>query len=413
MDSSPPLESTIAEEYKIWKKNTPYLYDFVLTHALVWPSFTVEWLPECIPESDGNYDVRQLILGTHTSREEQDYLMLAEVHTPSRKKELDIEECITGPGDVGGYGVAQSKVQIKQRIPHDGEVNRARICPHQSSLIATKDPFGKVHLFDYTSYKSSPLPDEKPSPMKTLHGHTQEGYGLDWSKTRKGYLTSGAYDQTVCLWDVETGDRDVDTLWKCSAHEDKIEDVAFHPKTSDIIGSVGDDGKLVLYDLRTKAVANSTVAHQGHPCNALSWSLHRDTLLLTAGGDGDVKLFDTRALSQSLYTFSGHSEEVFGVSFSLHSESIFASSGADRRIAMWDMEKIGASQTSEEAEDGPPELLFLHGGHTNRVSDFSWCPTEDWMIASVDDDNVLQVWEMAHSIHNSINPEDVTDQMVE
>ena len=35
----------IAEEYKIWKKNTPFLYDLVLTHALEWPSLTCEFLP--------------------------------------------------------------------------------------------------------------------------------------------------------------------------------------------------------------------------------------------------------------------------------------------------------------------------------------------------------------------------------
>lgn len=33
------------EEYKIWKKNTPFLYDLVVTHALEWPSLTVQWLP--------------------------------------------------------------------------------------------------------------------------------------------------------------------------------------------------------------------------------------------------------------------------------------------------------------------------------------------------------------------------------
>ena len=35
----------IDEEYKIWKKNTPFLYDLVLTHALEWPSLTVQWMP--------------------------------------------------------------------------------------------------------------------------------------------------------------------------------------------------------------------------------------------------------------------------------------------------------------------------------------------------------------------------------
>ena len=36
----------INEEYKIWKKNTPFLYDLVMTHALEWPSLTAQWLPD-------------------------------------------------------------------------------------------------------------------------------------------------------------------------------------------------------------------------------------------------------------------------------------------------------------------------------------------------------------------------------
>jgi hypothetical protein len=28
--------------------------------------------------------------------------------------------------------------------------------------------------------------------------------------------------------------------------------------------------------------------------------------------------------------------------------------------------------------DGPPELLFVHGGHTAKVSDFSWNPNDPW-----------------------------------
>lgn len=39
-------DKVINEEYKIWKKNTPFLYDLVLTHALVWPSLTVQWFPD-------------------------------------------------------------------------------------------------------------------------------------------------------------------------------------------------------------------------------------------------------------------------------------------------------------------------------------------------------------------------------
>lgn len=48
-------------------------------------------------------------------------------------------------------------------------------------------------------------------------------------------------------------------------------------------------------------------------------------------------------------------------------------------------------QTPEDAEDGPPELLFIHGGHTSKISDFSWNSNDDWVVASVAEDNILQV----------------------
>lgn len=50
-----------------------------------------------------------------------------------------------------------------------------------------------------------------------------------------------------------------------------------------------------------------------------------------------------------------------------------------------------ALQTAEDAEDGPPELLFVHGGHTSKVSDFAWNPSDDWVVASVAEDNIVQV----------------------
>lgn len=34
------------EEYKLWKKNSPYLYDLVVTHALEWPTLTCQWFPD-------------------------------------------------------------------------------------------------------------------------------------------------------------------------------------------------------------------------------------------------------------------------------------------------------------------------------------------------------------------------------
>jgi histone-binding protein RBBP4 len=53
-------------------------------------------------------------------------------------------------------------------------------------------------------------------------------------------------------------------------------------------------------------------------------------------------------------------------------------------------------------------LQFVHGGHTSKVSDFSWCETEDWFVASVAEDNILQVWQMAENIYNEDDEEEGT-----
>jgi len=63
---------------------------------------------------------------------------------------------------------------------------------------------------------------------------------------------------------------------------------------------------------------------------------------------------------------------------------------------MWDLSRIGRSQTEQEKLDGPPELIFVHGGHTSKVSDISWNLNERLMMASVSDDNILQVWQTAY-----------------
>jgi len=41
----PLLTCAPSSPLQIWKKNTPFLYDTVMTQALEWPSLTAQWLP--------------------------------------------------------------------------------------------------------------------------------------------------------------------------------------------------------------------------------------------------------------------------------------------------------------------------------------------------------------------------------
>jgi histone-binding protein RBBP4 len=48
----------------------------------------------------------------------------------------------------------------------------------------------------------------------------------------------------------------------------------------------------------------------------------------------------------------------------------------------------------------------VHGGHTNKVSDFTWNSNDPWVIASTAEDNILQVWQMTSSIYEDDEEEE-------
>lgn len=109
-------EKQTNEEYKIWKKNTPFLYDLIITHALEWPSLTVEWLPEREEPSGKDYALQKVIIGTHTSENERNYLMLAQVQIPLEDSENDARLYDDEVSGCGSFGSANSKVERKKEI---------------------------------------------------------------------------------------------------------------------------------------------------------------------------------------------------------------------------------------------------------------------------------------------------------
>lgn len=64
-------------------------------------------------------------------------------------------------------------------------------------------------------------------------------------------------------------------------------------------------------------------------------------------------------------------------------------------MCIWDTRLINAKQTDQEVLDGPPELIFVHSGHTESVFDVSWNLHEEWTLASTAEDNIVQIWSVA------------------
>mmetsp|Transcript_28430 Transcript_28430/g.46069 ORF Transcript_28430/g.46069 Transcript_28430/m.46069 type:complete len:351 (+) Transcript_28430:346-1398(+) len=311
---------------------------------------------------------------------------------------------------VGGFGMAsgeQGKLEIIQKINHDGEVNRARYMPQNPSLIATKTTTGNVCVFDYTKHGSKPK-DKTCTPDLVLLGHKKEGYALAWSphESSKGTLISGSDDAMVCLWDISNvtkNQHSLDPKATFTGHTSVIEDVDWHVFNDSLFGSVDDDGKLMIWDMRSSVRDKPSLKIDAHKaeCNALSFNPFQEHYVATASSDKHVYLWDLRNGKFRLHSFEGHRDEVFQVQWAPFNANgdILATASSDRRVHIWDMSHIGHEQSPEDAEDGPPELLFIHGGHTAKISDMSWNKNDAWIMASVAEDNTLQVWQMASNIY--------------
>ncbi|KAH7105079.1 histone acetyltransferase type B subunit 2 [Auriculariales sp. MPI-PUGE-AT-0066] len=398
----------INEEYKIWKKNAPFLYDVVVTHALDWPSLTVQWFPDVDTNGDKPFTTHRLLMGTHTSGQANDYVTIANVQLPKRELPdnggLDREAYDEERAELGGYGAGggdgkTSRVQVVQKINHEGEVNRARYMPQNPDLIATKTTNGTVLLFDRTEHPSEPDADGTCRPQMRLVGQTQDGWGVSWNPTRSGHILSCS--DTVCHWDINgytKGKTELEALSTYKGHTSVVTDVAWNQLQENIFGSVGDDKQLMIWDTREADRSKPSQAVEAHEQGVLciAFSPAKEHLILTGSHDRTIALWDSRYLqpSRRLHSFEQHADDVLTVQWSPHHPTLFASASEDRRVHVWDLARIGMEQTPEDAEDGPPELVFVHGGHTTAPSDFCWAPVDgaEWTLASVANDNVLQVW---------------------
>jgi len=84
-------------------------------------------------------------------------------------------------------------------------------------------------------------------------------------------------------------------------------------------------------------------------------------------------LHDLRSPGKKLHVFESHTDEVLHLSWSPHNPTIFASASSDRRINIWDLSQIGVEQTPDDQEDGPPELMFIHGGASPTYVTCRYC----------------------------------------
>ena len=254
--------------------------------------------------------------------------------------------------------------------------SRLRYCPSCSQCVIASGANGAINLFDLRKLPSSPI-DIYMHPENTFLGQSSTCHGLDWSVVTDGRVAAGSDDGKVCVWDALGNSQQ--PIVEYRAHQQAIsvktssplhlQSVCWHPSDASTLFSGGMDGHVYMYDCRTNT--QSPVIQRDGAIHTVSAHPVERFLLATAGDENTVCLWDNRNLARPIHSLVGHSGVVTEVEWNPLNCSCLATCGRDKRVCIWDLGRIGASIATEE---GPPELVFVHGGHTSFVNGIAWSP---------------------------------------
>ncbi|GAW79073.1 chromatin assembly factor 1 protein WD40 domain [Plasmodium gonderi] len=397
-------EEDIETQFNNWKVNSGLLYDFVSRKELEWPSLSIDFGDFHNENSEDNVFNQIVCVGTHTSNKEPNFLYVCDVLFPL--EQLPQENCIYKTNDnYEGFDFCSEKKKftIKSKIAHKGEVNRIKFLPlEKKNIVVTKATDGNLHLFDINKHGIE-TNEDKMNPEVSFIGNSSDGFGLDFNSEKKYVLTCGN-DGVLNLYDYNDLSKKSANPFYGIKYKSPLNDVS---STNDpnLILACADNGYILMYDIRIKSEEPvQQVLGQQVPVNCIS--LNKFTGHFASGSDnGKIKIWDIKKLNEPQHIINAHKEPIIRLNFSPNDSSILASASNSRFINIYNLAKIGEELDAIDLSDGPSELIFSHGGHTQPITDFNWNHHKQlkMFIGSTGEDNTLQFWQLKTELLDETN----------
>jgi len=281
-----------------------------------------------------------------------------------------------------------NKVQIVQLSETSGEFRQTAIFDHPyptTKIMWIPDKVGTRPDMLATTGDYLRLWEVQPgtnavSMRKLLNNNKNSEFcapltSFDWNETDPSIVGTASIDTTCTIWNIETGQAKTQLI----AHDKEVYDIAFATGT-DVFASVGADGSVRLFDLRS--LEHSTIIYEsGSPPDnvallRLAWNKQDSNYIATFGQDSpSVVILDIRVPSVPVADLCGHEAGVNAIAWAPHSHCHICTAGDDSQALIWDLQAL-----PRQIED--PILAYKA---ENAVNQLQWSAGQpDWVAISFD-----------------------------
>ncbi|KAE9545238.1 hypothetical protein AGLY_000781 [Aphis glycines] len=222
-------------------------------------------------------------------------------------------------------------------------------------------------------------------PLYSYSGHRDEGFALDWSSKSPGFLASGDCKGNIHTWKPSESGWVVN-LHSLGGHKESVEDLQWSPNEVNVLASCSVDRSLRIWDTRLAPnKANMLTISDAHDndINVINWN-KKEPLIVSGGDDGKLMIWDLRQFKKGkeLAIFKHHTSAITTVEWSPDDSSVFASGGDDDQIAIWDLAvERDTTNDQDDIKEIPPQLLFIHQGQ-EHIKELHWHPQVTGVLIS-------------------------------
>ncbi|KAI7862151.1 WD40-repeat-containing domain protein [Spinellus fusiger] len=189
---------------------------------------------------------------------------------------------------------------------------------------------------------------------------------FDWNETDPSLVVTSSIDTTCTVWNIETNQAKTQLI----AHDSDVYDVAFMHGSADVFASVGADGSVRLFDLRS--LEHSTILYEAPPVpnpsingsSGHGTGLHTGTVpllrlqfnrmninyLATFHMDSSaIQILDIRFPSAPVAELiKGHHSSINCLSWAPTQSGHLCTGGDDSQVLVWDINQPVAGDTSRQ-----------------------------------------------------------------